>query len=78
MEKGGEIKGVKRRVRLRGGVVVVVVGAYWQFQVRDEEECWMAIYRAETEKEAATVETTSTVKAKFSGRSSDRAECANV
>lgn len=76
MEKGGEIKGVKRRVRLRGGVVVV--GAYWQFQVRDEEECWMAIYRAETEKEAATVETTSTVKAKFSGRSSDGAECANV
>lgn len=23
----------------------------WQFHVRDEEECWMAIYKAERERE---------------------------
>lgn len=56
MGQGG-IKGVKRRVslRVRGG------GVHWQFQVRDEEECWMAIYRAEREKKgaAAAAETAS-------------------
>lgn len=41
----GEIKGVKRRLRVWGG------GLYWQFQARDEEECWKAIYRAERDRE---------------------------
>lgn len=39
----GEIKGVKRRPRVGGGVC-------WQFHARDEKECWMAIYRAERER----------------------------
>lgn len=43
----GKIKGIKRRgVRLGGGGE----GVYWQFQVRDTEECWMAIQSREGKK----------------------------
>lgn len=48
VERGGEIQGVKRRLRLRAGVEG---GGSWQFQARDKQECWMSIYRAETKKE---------------------------
>lgn len=58
MEKGGEIRGAKRRVRLRVGV-----GEwgelYWQFQVRDEEECSDGHIQSRERKEVAAMETTS-------------------
>lgn len=47
-------------------------GVYWQFQVRDEEECWMAIYRAESErKERSSSNGDNILKAIFSCRPSD-------
>lgn len=42
VRRGGETQGVKRRVKLKAGG-----GGAALFQVRDEEECWMALYRTE-------------------------------